>query len=169
MISLTRILFLKSHISIYTMIRSAVLEDLVSIKEMVKKILPEFGFHFDALNSEADLTYFQSYYNGLMGDLFVRENRGEIVGMIALLYVEKHRFKIRKFYVCKEHRNLGIGQELLKYVVRHARKKRAKELFLETSSKMERANRLYQKFGFKKVAFLNIDSDRCDLVYHLNI
>jgi DNA-binding MarR family transcriptional regulator/predicted GNAT family N-acyltransferase len=83
--------------------------------------------------------------------LFARISN-EIVGTCALI---KHRngiFELAKMAVTKKYRGREIGKRILEEIVLKAQKAGVKELYLQTSPLLEKANRLYIKAGFVKIS-----------------
>jgi len=70
------------------------------------------------------------------------------VGTCALINAGHGRFELSKMAVTERHQGLGIGRRLLAAAIARFRKTRARELFLESSSKLQPALALYQASGF---------------------
>jgi ribosomal protein S18 acetylase RimI-like enzyme len=56
-------------------------------------------------------------------------------------------------YVAQSHRGQGIGLALLRQVVQFARQQRYRLIQLDTMPTMHQAIRLYEHYGFQRVAF----------------
>ena len=76
------------------------------------------------------------------------EKDGEIAGTCALM-PEGGRFELTKMAVDERFQGLGLGRKLLEAAVAEFRKLGAAELFLESSSRLGPAIRLYETSGFK--------------------
>jgi len=59
--------------------------------------------------------------------------------------------ELQKFYFLKDVQGLGLGKKLLTCMITRAKKAGYKEAYLETHYKMERATKLYEKYGFKRL------------------
>lgn len=78
--------------------------------------------------------------------LFARVD-GEIAGTCALM-PEGDRFELTKMAVDERFQGLGLGRKLLEAALAAFRELEATELFLESSSKLTTAIRLYETSGF---------------------
>jgi len=82
------------------------------------------------------------------GAIFLARYRGAIVGTCALLNAGEERFELAKMAVTSGHQGLGIGRRLLEAVVAEYLARGARELFLESNSKLTPAITLYESAGF---------------------
>jgi GNAT superfamily N-acetyltransferase/DNA-binding MarR family transcriptional regulator len=86
------------------------------------------------------------------GAIFLARYRGTIVGTCALLNAGRARFELSKMAVTAGHQGLGIGRKLIEAVIADYRKRGARELFLESNSKLTPAITLYESAGFVHAA-----------------
>lgn len=82
------------------------------------------------------------------GAIFFARHRGEIVGTCALLNHGSGRFELAKMAVTAGRQGLGIGRRLLQATIDQAHALGARELFLESNSRLTPALTLYQSVGF---------------------
>ncbi len=82
------------------------------------------------------------------GAIFLARYRGAIVGTCALLNAGGARFELSKMAVTPGHQGLGIGRKLIQAVIAHYLERGARELFLESNSKLTPAITLYESSGF---------------------
>lgn len=80
------------------------------------------------------------------------EMDNEVVGCVALARHENGKFEISKMGVDEAWQTVGVGRRLLMTALDKAREVGASEVFLESSSKLERALQLYQNLGFQQTA-----------------
>jgi DNA-binding MarR family transcriptional regulator/GNAT superfamily N-acetyltransferase len=73
---------------------------------------------------------------------------GEIVGTCALIKAGRGRFELSKMAVTGRYQGLGIGKRLLRAAIARFRETGARQLFLESSSKLKPALTMYQAHGF---------------------
>jgi len=82
------------------------------------------------------------------GAIFLARHRGAIVGTCALLEAGAGRFELAKMAVTGSHQGLGIGRRLIEAVVAEFLARGARELFLESNSRLTPAITLYESSGF---------------------
>lgn len=85
------------------------------------------------------------------GEILFALEGNKVLGVCALKKIDQRRYELCKMAVEKQARGKGIGRALMQAAIDRAREMGAKELFLETSSKLAAAIKLYEKFGFKRV------------------
>jgi GNAT superfamily N-acetyltransferase len=83
------------------------------------------------------------------GFIFLARYNGEIVGTCALIKTGRGRMELSKMAVTERYQGLGIGRRLLATAIAQFRKSGTKHLFLESSSKLKRALKLYETNGFR--------------------
>ncbi|HVF36272.1 MAG TPA: GNAT family N-acetyltransferase [Candidatus Saccharimonadia bacterium] len=81
--------------------------------------------------------------------LFARSG-GEIVGTCALKLDAPLVYELTKMAVDERYQGRGIGRTLLAAAIAEFRARRGQTLFLETSSKLAPALRLYESMGFER-------------------
>jgi DNA-binding MarR family transcriptional regulator/ribosomal protein S18 acetylase RimI-like enzyme len=82
------------------------------------------------------------------GAIFLARHRGEIVGTCALLNKGEGRFELSKMAVTANRQGLGIGRKLLRAAIAEYMTRDARELFLESNSRLKPAITLYESAGF---------------------
>ena len=82
------------------------------------------------------------------GAIFFARYRGAIVGTCALLNSGDARFELSKMAVTAGHQGLGIGRKLIETAIAEYLSRGARELFLESNSKLTPAITLYESAGF---------------------
>ena len=82
------------------------------------------------------------------GAIFLARYRGAIVGTCSLLNAGDGRFELSKMAVTGGHQGLGIGRKLLETAIAEYLCRGARELFLESNSKLTPAITLYESTGF---------------------
>jgi len=86
------------------------------------------------------------------GAIFLARHRGAIVGTCALLNAGNGRFELSKMAVTGGHQGLGIGRRLIEAVIADYLGRGARELFLESNSRLTPAITLYLSAGFVHAA-----------------
>lgn len=82
------------------------------------------------------------------GAILLARYRGAIVGTCALLNAGSARFELSKMAVTPGHQGLGIGRKLIAAAIAEYLSRGARELFLESNSKLTPAITLYESAGF---------------------
>jgi ribosomal protein S18 acetylase RimI-like enzyme len=75
---------------------------------------------------------------------------GTIVGTCALLKHTDRKYELAKMGVSEKYRGRKIGRTLCQAAIDRAKRLGAHKLVLATSPRLEAANYLYQRMGFKK-------------------
>lgn len=125
-------------------------------EEVIKLILglqvAEFGIPI-TLEQQPDLKRVQEFYQTNKGNFWVAKIQDDIIGTIALLDIGYNKAALRKMFVNKNYRGqeYAVGQKLLNALIDWAEQKEIKEIFLGTTEKFIRAQRFYEKNGFKEV------------------
>jgi len=150
--------------------RSASDHDIPKIIELVQKVLVELDLKFSPETSESDLFTLEATYDNNGGAFEIIENdESEIIGMIALLKLSDSQSKLRKLYVDKKYRKLGLGRQLIDGIIEKAIHLGFKEVILETVHSMVSAIHLYESYGFQTVDDMVANSPRCDIVMRLEL
>ena len=83
--------------------------------------------------------------------LVVYEGRFPIA-MGALRPIDESTAEVRRMYVLKSHRRLGVARRILNELEHHAARIGFKTLRLETGNRQFPAMRLYESYGFARIA-----------------
>ena len=119
-----------------------------TVKTLVERILKEHGLYRDHLPSLAGLADIAATYRPPRGCFLVALKGRDIVGCGGLRPSKSGWAEVNRMYVDRRIRGQGLGRRILDHLVAHARKKRFTRLFLESSTRFERAIRLYASSGF---------------------
>jgi GNAT superfamily N-acetyltransferase len=83
------------------------------------------------------------------GPVWVALVDGEIVGTVSVV-LKREALYVRGMAVLPRTRGASVGKLLMEQVERYAVEKGCKRLFLSTTPFLERAIRLYEKFGLRR-------------------
>lgn len=133
-------------------IRPVEKKDNAALSALIKTTLIEFGANKPgfAFTDEETNAIFESYQGPGRG-YFVAEKSNSIIGGIgygSLLGTESTYCELRKMYIIKEVRGIGLGDELLHFIQKEA-KKFYQVMYLETLSSMTQAISLYRRHQFE--------------------
>jgi putative acetyltransferase len=154
-----------SHLTI----RPATNKDLEAIVRLVFGVLREFGLQPDPSATDADLQDIEVNYLQ-RGGLFevIEDPDGNLVGSVGVFPVHENICELRKMYFVSEIRGLGLGGYLLQRAINQAKELGFTRMVLETSTKLEAANRLYVRFGFQPFTADHL-ARRADQSYELDL
>ena len=122
----------------------------------------EFNIKVDLNGLDSDLVCLGEYYNQNKGGcLYVAEIKdgNKIIGTAAIRNLKQFlsACELKRMFVSKEYRKLGIGQGLLEVTLDFARKVGYSKIFLYSSSDLIAARNLYLKNGFVDIQRYNDD------------
>lgn len=133
-------------------------------------IINEFKFKLEFDSLDSDLLQIEKHYNEADGGSFWVAERdtwnnshSQIVGTIAIRNLKQFEStcELKRMYVLKEFRRLGIGQRMLDVATDFARKSGYSRIVLDSSKRLDAARALYLKAGFVDIPRYN-DNYRAD-------
>src|SRR5262249_12537755 len=137
-------------------VRRATVEDASAVASLLKKAFIEYeplytkeGYAATTPKRDAILIRMQE------GPLWVALYGGQIVGTVSAVR-KKTGLYVRRMAVLPAARGLGIGERLLEQIEGFALEDSCERLFLSTTPFLNRAIRLYERFGFR---FIDDDPD----------
>ena len=149
--------------------RTASNQDISAIKELVFKVLLEFGLQPDPSSTDADLNDIEANYLNHGGMFYVIENTdGKIIGTGGIALSSSKVCELRKMYLAQSVRGFGLGKKMLHLLLADAKKLGFQQATLETASVLKHAIILYQGAGFLPYQPYHL-SPRCDQAYKLDL
>lgn len=122
------------------------------ICEIIKEVGKEYGAVGDGFGpSDAEVAEMSKHYCDPSASLYmVAIIEGSIVGGCGIAGFNGSRdiCELRKLFLLRESRGLGVGKALVSECLEYARQKGYKTCYLDTLSSMKSAIALYEKFGF---------------------
>jgi ribosomal protein S18 acetylase RimI-like enzyme len=119
-------------------------DELGSQRERVETPLPEsYYFAFEQINKDPN------------HELIVAELNGEVIGTLHLMFLPSISFQgglraqVESVRIDKRFQSQGIGSEMMKWAMEHARRRGAHVVQLTTHSSRVDAHRFYERLGFK--------------------
>lgn len=107
-----------------------------------------------------ELRGLHSYFSKAGGAVWVAEEAGRIVGMVATRPLGSDRaWEICKMYVEKSQRGTGLAHRLLGGAEDHAMAQGAERLVLWTDTRFDAAHRFYEKRGYVRAGSIRILDD----------
>ena len=89
------------------------------------------------------------------GALFIARLRGRPIGCGALKFHPGEPAELKRMWVAREARGLGLGRRLLVELERHAKQAGTRVVRLETNRTLKEAIQLYRSSGYREVAAFN--------------
>jgi len=150
-------------------IKTAVNEDSEKIKSLIFGILDEYGLSSDSESIDKDLEDIENSYTNNNGIFDVVLNPdGDIIASTGIYRIDETTCELRKMYLLKKYRGMGLGKFLLNHSIAAAKNLGYKKIVLETASVLKEAIGLYEKYGFVRYEPEHL-SNRCDQTYYLSI
>lgn len=148
--------------------RKARAGDEPALLELVGAALGPYGLVIDPDGTDLDLSNLESFYFSKNGWFEVIELEGKIIGSYGLLKVSGSTCELRKMYLYPEHQGKGLGRKMMDKALVKAKELGYTEMTLETNSVLDKAIRLYEKYGFRQYHPEHI-VDRCDMAMKIQI
>jgi N-acetylglutamate synthase-like GNAT family acetyltransferase len=136
------------------MVRLATLDDIDVLNTLLEELFTqEVEFKVDVKKQTKALK--KIIKSKSIGDIFVVEKKGKVVGMVNTLYtystvLGKKVALLEDMVVLKKYRQKGLGSKLLKKVLKNLDDKGVARVTLLSDFDNEKAHKFYKKQDFKK-------------------
>jgi len=159
----------------------------VKKKQVEVKIVPyqdSYHYHFKELNQRWIKKHFEmedsdnkaldnpkEYILDNGGHILIALYEGKPVGVCALIKMNdvEWDFELAKMAISSESRGLGIGFALANAIIDKAKSLGAKRIYLESSTLLAPAIKLYRKLGFEEISGYPTPYQRCDIQMALKL
>lgn len=136
-------------------VRALKATDNAQVANLIRTVMTEFGASGPgfAIHDE-EVSNMYKAYSGKRSRFYVVEFDGEVVGgggFGPLKGGSSEVCELRKMYFFPKARGCGMGERLLRFLLKEMKHARFKNCYLETTSKMLQAQALYKKLGFKEL------------------
>lgn len=101
--------------------------------------------------------------------IFLAQLGHKIVGTICINPIDIVSTEILKFAVLEGYKGKGIGKLLMQKAIRFCTQNKIETIILESSSKLQNALKLYEKFGFKHLDNKNTHFVTADIKMELKL
>jgi putative acetyltransferase len=150
-------------------IRRATNRDALAVRELVARVLGEYGLSLDGAGVDADLDDIERNYHARGGSFeALLDDADRVVGTVGLYPLDRRRVELRKMYFDASLRGRGVGKALLARTLVRARALGFARVELETASRLVEAMALYERFGFVRQVD-GVHAARCDRAYALEL
>jgi GNAT superfamily N-acetyltransferase len=154
--------------------RRATNADRTTAQAIVREALAEHGLGLLLETSDKDLLDLEAHYDARGGafELIYAAPNDEPVGVLGWRPGANRTVELKKVYLRRSARGLGVGKLAVQRVIDHARALGLDAIVLETAHVMTDAIRLYTRLGFRPVTgddagtFANLGED-CEQAFRL--
>ena len=101
------------------------------------------------------------------GEIFFAKDGDDIIGTVALKWIDDTSVELTKMAVDKNHRGKGAGVILCEHAIAAAKARGAKEVILYSNTKQATAIRIYRKLGFIELPLEKGVYERADIKMHI--
>lgn len=108
---------------------------------------------------DEELANVETIYSQPDGALLLAYYDKQIAGCVGVRKLETDVCEMKRLYVKPEFQGFGIGKNLIVAITERARKLEYERMRLDTLPMMERAQKLYAAFGFKKIPAYRYNPD----------
>lgn len=135
-------------------IRPSEISDDSSIEQIIRKVSAKYGLSADEGYGVSDLSgaRLSDGFQTPRSQYWVVESEGKILGgagIAPLVGADDDICELQKMYFLDEARGLGLGRRLLSVCLKYAGEQKYRQCYLETTSPLKEATRLYETFGFR--------------------
>jgi molybdate transport system substrate-binding protein len=148
-------------------IRPATQSDHDAVRAMVASILREFRLEPDPGDADSDLGDIDATYGSAGSFDVVTDASGRVVGSCGVMRLDASHCELRKMYLVREARGLGLGRRLLDRALAFARGAGYTRVELTTASVLADAIAMYRRRGFSPIE--RAIPCRCDQAYALDL
>lgn len=148
-------------------VRKAIKGDENQVLTLIDTVLASYGLKLNTEIEDLDVTDLEKYYLDSGGDFEVIIHDNRIIGSYGIYKIDKDTCELRKMYLYEEYQGLGLGNKMLENSLAMAKSLGYKKVTLQTNSVLNKALKLYEKFGFE----ISVEEvcERCDLAMSKNI
>lgn len=149
--------------------------DNAQVANVIRTVMTEYGAVGEGYSiADAEVDDMFGNYADEKSCYYVIDNGGVIsggAGIAPLVGGAATTCELRKMFFMPELRGRGLGRQLITLLMDEARTRRFALCYLETLERMERANLLYKKAGFKLLEgpLGNTGHCSCELCYALEL
>lgn len=153
-----------------TVIRAVETEqEVAAVRELMREYWDSFGFTPCFQNFGQELERLPGAYAPPAGRLALALVDHAAAGCVALRRVDTTRGEMKRLYVRKAFRGLGLGSLLLEWVIEEARGAGYQELVADTMPVMTDALALYERRGFERTGPYLAEPTQCAICISLRL
>jgi len=142
-------------------LRKAIAGEEARILDLVSTVLADYGLIVSPEETDKDISDLDRYYFENNGWFAVIDDGVRIIGTYGIFRISNRICELRKMYLLPEYQGRGLGRSMMDDALKQARELGYAEIILETNTLLDKAIRLYSKFGFEEYKPRHL-SDRCN-------
>ena len=123
--------------------------DMAAIRQLLRDYLAETGLDLGFQGFDDELAGLPGDYAPPRGCLLCAQSGERIVGCVAFRPLDEGRCEMKRLYVLPGFRRSSLGAALVAAILDRARQAGYASMCLDTAPGMERAQALYERFGFQ--------------------
>nr|WP_297171137.1 GNAT family N-acetyltransferase [uncultured Agathobaculum sp.] len=126
---------------------------LTQIRRLIEEYAGSLGRDLSFQSLSAELADLSARYTERAGEIIAAvTEQGEAVGCVAYHRHSDTRCEMKRLYVKPAYRKLHLGDRLVCEIIRRAAQAGYREMVLDTIEPLQSAVRLYEKYGFRRIA-----------------
>ncbi len=120
-------------------------------KSIAKNYMQWLGMDLNFQNTDKEFNQFDTMYGAPEGAFIYVTIDGKIAGGVATRKIDDKVCEMKRLYVYSEFQGKGLGKLLCQKIIDISKELGYQKMRLDTVSRLESANALYQKLGFKDI------------------
>jgi putative acetyltransferase len=130
-------------------LRDARDNDAEQLIALIESCYAEYqGCILDVEKEVPELLGIAEHHRGLGGRFWVAESDGRVIGCVGVMPGDGGVYELRKLYVAKDARNIGIGRRLVSLAEIEAISRGARAIELWSDTRFAESHRLYERRGY---------------------
>jgi ribosomal protein S18 acetylase RimI-like enzyme len=125
--------------------------DIETVRELFVEYSKQLGFDLCFQGFEDELAGLPGKYASPDGDIILAYQRERPVGCVAMRPIDKSTCEMKRLYVRRKQRGLGLGRTLSVEIIKSALSAGYSTMRLDTISTMKEAIGLYRSLGFVEI------------------
>ena len=123
----------------------------IAAKKVTQEYVEWLGIDLSFQYFKKEMETFEKEYGPPKGCFMIAMIDTRLAGGVGLRKFRQGICEMKRLYVRREFRDLGIGYQLCRLVVEKARTIGYTSMRLDTLERLKEANRLYTRMGFEKI------------------
>ena len=126
-------------------------EDVEAVRTLFLEYQESLGIDLCFQGFDREVAGLPGDYTPPVGRLLVARDNGAAIACVALRRLDAQTCEMKRLYVQRSHRGLGLGRALAEAVISEARLIGYERMCLDTLPSMSEAAVLYERLGFRDI------------------